>query len=185
MDQQKFAELILYIAQQCKDHRYFGATKLNKVLFESDFRAYLELRKSITGATYFKLDKGPVPKPLVPVREMLIAQGSLSIEIKSVGGKKQERPIALRAPDLSIFSKEELELVDDVIATHKNLTAMQSSQRSHNWIGEIAFWGFHVVGEEQDIPYGTAFLRDPAKTKITKRRQKKAEELVQLQGRIE
>ena len=32
-DRKKFEELILLIARECKDHTFFGATKLNKILF--------------------------------------------------------------------------------------------------------------------------------------------------------
>ena len=39
----KFRELILYVARRSEDDKYFGAVKLNKILYFSDFNAYREL----------------------------------------------------------------------------------------------------------------------------------------------
>src|SRR2546430_17730589 len=66
-DKEKFKELILYFAQQCADDHSFGATKLNKLLFLTDFTAYARRGAPVTGATYFKLPHGPAPKQFKPV----------------------------------------------------------------------------------------------------------------------
>ncbi len=55
-DHHKFRELILFIARETKDDRSCGATKLNKILFYSDFRAYEQLGRSITGECYQNLE---------------------------------------------------------------------------------------------------------------------------------
>jgi hypothetical protein len=77
--QQRFREIILYIADKCRDAEFFGAVKLNKILFYADRRAYLELGRSITGARYQHLEEGPAPVELVPLRrEMIEAAQPLS-----------------------------------------------------------------------------------------------------------
>ena len=48
----KLCELIIYIAEHSKDDTSFGAVKLNKLLYYSDFSAYRQLRNSITDAEY-------------------------------------------------------------------------------------------------------------------------------------
>ncbi|MDH5642316.1 MAG: Panacea domain-containing protein, partial [Nitrospira sp.] len=68
----KFKELILYVASQCEQDTYWNSTKLNKILFYSDFLAYKVNGQSITGADYFALERGPAPKALVPIREGMI-----------------------------------------------------------------------------------------------------------------
>ena len=51
----KLRELILYICDKSKNHpKKLGMVKLNKILFFSDFTAYLRHGSSITGAKYFK-----------------------------------------------------------------------------------------------------------------------------------
>ena len=48
----KFKSLVHYICWRCADPTKLGAVKLNKVLWRADFKAYLELGESVTGATY-------------------------------------------------------------------------------------------------------------------------------------
>ena len=64
-NQEKFTELIVYIAEQSKDDPFFGPVKLNKILYYADFRAYRELGHSITGASYRKLTEGSCPPPVL------------------------------------------------------------------------------------------------------------------------
>ena len=56
-NEQKFKELVIYIAGRCESDPYFGAVKLNKLLFFSDFFAYAKLGNPITGAEYMKLPR--------------------------------------------------------------------------------------------------------------------------------
>ena len=55
-------ELILYVLQRSTQGPNMGGTKLNKVLFRSDFGAFLNLGEPITGHPYFKLKNGPAPR---------------------------------------------------------------------------------------------------------------------------
>jgi hypothetical protein len=79
-DERKMKELILYISQKCADDAKFGATKLNKILYFSDFLAYAYHGSPITGFEYQKLPNGPAPRRLVPVREQLMESGELGIQ---------------------------------------------------------------------------------------------------------
>ena len=63
-----FKALVLYIADKCSDDPHFGATKFNKILFYADFLSYGLYGQPITGATYFRLPKGPAPKQWLQVR---------------------------------------------------------------------------------------------------------------------
>lgn len=146
----KFRELILYIASQCERHQFFGATKLNKILFYSDFEALRQLGSPITGAEYQALGEGPCPVKLLPVQQQLEARG----EVEVVKRGKQKRTVALRAPDMSQFSEEELEIVDAVIGDLESLTAKETSLRSHEFLG----WKAAIArGAKTVIPYETAF----------------------------
>ncbi|MBM4416381.1 MAG: DUF4065 domain-containing protein [Chloroflexi bacterium] len=63
-DRSRFKEVLLYIAQSSENDPRFGATKLNKILYFSDFKAFATLGDFITGATYQRLDRGPAPHEL-------------------------------------------------------------------------------------------------------------------------
>ena len=152
MDEAKFRELILYIADKCSDDPDFGATKLNKILFYSDFMMYGKSGKPITGATYFKLPKGPAPKKLVPIRKQMETEQLLAVQIKERFGKEQHRAIPLRQADLSKFDAVEISLVDEVIKTFCGANAETASSVSHREMG------WQIAASKEDIPYEAVFL---------------------------
>src|SRR5204863_5344149 len=78
----KLAELILFISERSEGDPRFGAGKLNKLLFYSDFGSYRLLGKSITGQQYQKLSNGPAPRRLAAVRDALVARHELAIREK-------------------------------------------------------------------------------------------------------
>ena len=47
---ERLGELILYVASKCTEDQLFGATKLNKILWRSDFRAYAKHGEPITAS---------------------------------------------------------------------------------------------------------------------------------------
>lgn len=151
--QQRFRELILYIAERCKDAEFFGATKLNKILYHADFRAFRRFGIPITGAKYFRLPNGPAPFPMVPVRRELEEEGALVIEYRPVGNRTQERVVPLRAPFLDLFTKDELNVVDEVIRELWGQTAEETSDASHDII-----WKTRRDGDL--IPYEAVYLND-------------------------
>ena len=149
----KLGELIIYIADECSNQRFFGATKLNKILFFADFLSYQQFGSSITESEYMKLPKGPVPRVLVRVRNALIAAGDIAVREETViGGKTQKRIVHLRNANLELFSAQQIKLVDDVIATLSNSTAKTVSDLSHRFIG------WELAKERETIPYKIALF---------------------------
>ena len=150
-DRERLKELILYLAKRSADDAYFGATKLNKLLFFSDFMAFGQLGAPITGATYQKLKWGPAPRELLPVqREM---QREASAKIKRASAFTPDKTVALREPDISQFTPQEIAIVDEVLEALKHDNATMVSDRSHKFSV-----GWQVAGEQEEIPYGTVFL---------------------------
>jgi len=155
-DSNKFKELMLYIADRCSDDPDYGATKLNKILFYSDFYSYGLLGQPITGATYFKLDKGPAPKSLLPVRSQMESDGDIVIHKKNRFGKEQHRVVPLREADLSNFTAKEIAIVDQVIAKFCGANADKVSLFSHREMS------WQLANIREDIPYETVFIcNDP------------------------
>ena len=153
-DKEKFAELIIYVAERCENHRLFGATKMNKILFFSDFIAFRELGSPITGAQYQALERGPAPVKLLPVRNALESKGQVAIQ--RIGG--QERIVPLRDPDLNGFSASEISIVDAVIDDLRGLSADEVSDLSHEFLG----WEAAIAeGPKTHIPYETAMVSNP------------------------
>lgn len=155
-EEEKFRELLIYIAKKCEDDTFWGATKLNKQLFFADFLAYEQFGKPITGADYMAIDHGPVPRRLVPIRADMEVEGDIHREIKL----HQDRIIADRAPELSKFSNEELALVDEVIDALRNVLADEISELSHKFAGWMAaIVEGQATKKNVTIPYETVFVR--------------------------
>ena len=154
-DADKFRELVVHIAHRCADDPGFGDTRLNKVLFFSDAFALQHLGAPITGARYQKLKFGPAPRALLPARRELEEQGHVRVE--RVGEPARTVTVPLRGPDLSVFSKDELELVDQVISLFEGRTATLVSHLSH-----LNSPGWNLVEMHEDIPLESQFLSTKA-----------------------
>lgn len=148
----KFRELLLYIADKSVEDPDFGATKLNKILFFSDFVAYGKYGRSITGARYQRLDNGPVPKELLPIQKELVKKRDAYMFERPHFGHTQKRLLARRQPDLTLFSGEEIAVVDEVMGALRGWNATNVSLLSHN----LSVWA--SAGDRQEIPYETVFV---------------------------
>lgn len=149
----RLRELILYIADQSVEDRKFGATKLNKILFFSDFLAYGEHGEAITGVTYVRLPFGPVPDGMAGLVEEMVQSGEIVIREKDVMGRTQKQPIPTRKPDLSLFTAEQIVRVNSVIASLWNHTAKSVSDLSHE-----EFVGWQIASNGTPLPYESVFL---------------------------
>ena len=157
-EEEKFRELIIYIADKCENHTLFGSVKLNKVLFYSDFLAYKVWGKPITGADYLALERGPGPRALVPIRQDMIRKRDIAPDNRMF----QNRLVPLRDAKLSLFSAQEIALVDKVIHILKNENAEAVSELSHAFLGWKAAWAESTAtGKKISIPYGTVFVESP------------------------
>jgi hypothetical protein len=146
-DRDKFKRLVQYVIWKAGKRDWFGATKLNKVLWFSDTRAYALTGAPITGATYIREQWGPVPKAIMPVRSELQREGAIRI----VRDGKLERMTADKAPDMQPFTSSEIAIVDwwiEHIATYHTATSI--SDHSHDYT-----WMIATVGEE--IPMFATF----------------------------
>ena len=131
-NERKLAELILYISQKSADDPNFGQTKLNKILFFTDFSAYGKWGHTVTGADYQHLPNGPTVYRMLPVQRELKADDSLAVQPVNYWGFNQNKPVNLREPDLNIFTGPEIALVDLWIDRLRSLTAAEVSKMSHN-----------------------------------------------------
>ena len=134
-DLRKMQELILHICRASENDESFGAVKLNKLLFYSDFAAYRSFGRSITGQEYQRRDKGPVPRPMYALMDEMQKTSQLAIASRDYFGYPQKRPVALREPDLSSFTSDEIALVDRAISHFRDKNATELSEASHQFIG--------------------------------------------------
>src|SRR2546422_4570022 len=141
-DTEKLRHLILYVAKKsaAKNH---GDIHLNKILFFSDAWALQHIGVPITGSRYQKLPFGPASRPLMPLRREMVDRGE--VEVEMVGTSRVTN--AIREPNLSLFTAEEIRLVDEVIDLFEGISANVLSRVSH----DIAP-GWNRVELKEDIP---------------------------------
>ncbi len=144
MENAKLDALVHYVCARCDNPSKLGATKLNKVLWYADVFAFAQSGQSITGAVYIKRQFGPVPKDILAARARLVAAGALVERQIQSYSYIQTQFFALSKPDISMFSAEQISLVDTVVdAICSNHTATSISNLSHDVIWEAA-----EIGEE-------------------------------------
>jgi Protein of unknown function (DUF4065) len=151
---QKFRELILYIARRCEEDPNFGKTKLNKLLFYSDFIAYAQTGEPITGQEYMRIEHGPGARKLKPILEDMQRRGEVRIQRERKIDHDQQRILALRDPRLDEFSDHHLGIVNQIIQYLWGRTNRQVSALSHADIG------WQLARYKETIPYETVFLSD-------------------------
>lgn len=137
-DRDKFKRLVHYVIWKAGKRDWFGATKLNKVLWFSDTQAFALMGKPITGATYTRQQFGPVPKAIMPIRDELQREGAIQVARQG----KLNRITALTKPDMQPFTFDETAIVDwwiGHIATYE--TAASISDKSHDYTWQIAEMG--------------------------------------------
>lgn len=164
---QRLRELIVYISLKCEADPAFGAIKLNKVLYYSDFKAFERFGVPLTGFRYSRLQFGPAPKALVSTRRALVEEGAIKAErVQLAPGINQERTVALRAPVLEHFTADEIAIVDEVIAELWHLNATQVSDASHDL-------RWNALQHDDPLPYEMAYLLDepPSPQEIERTRQ--------------
>jgi hypothetical protein len=151
MNKTKFDALIHYICARCENPTELGSTKLNKILWYSDIIAFLKFGTAITDSVYIRNQFGPIPKDIKQARQRLAKSGAIQEYDASYHNYEQIQFISLREPDLSLFSAEEISLVDQVIGIiTKGYTASSISALTHDKIWQIAEL-------DEEIPLYTVF----------------------------
>ncbi|MFL6195219.1 MAG: Panacea domain-containing protein, partial [Thermoanaerobaculia bacterium] len=145
---------ILHLAKLSDADPRCGRTKLNKLLFYIDFRAYERLGAPVSGQVYRKREFGPTPEAFMPAVRALERDGTCAWVEGCWHDRPLKRLVALREPDLSLFQEEELELVRAVVNEFLDCDAREISARSHRFAG----WQAAHPGEE--IPYQMVFVDD-------------------------
>jgi hypothetical protein len=163
-NREKLHELILHIAWANQGDPEFATARLAKDLFCADFERYRLSGKAITGSDYLAMPGGPLLDGLQGILEGMQAKRMLLIEGRPNAPFMQQRPIPLREPNLALFTRDELAVIDSVIAECREQTAATVSRESHDLPG----WRYTRHGEH--IPYASAWLSDPEPTEDERRR---------------
>lgn len=149
-DRIKTKHVILYFSELLKPYR----TKLNKLLFYSDFVHFRDNAQSITGLVYKAIPYGPVPNNYDMLFGILSEQGIIDIDyiITQNGEFEKILPNPQYQFDASLFSPTELEVMTYIADKFKDITASDIAEISHR----EAAWKDNIDGKKI-IPFTYAF----------------------------
>lgn len=153
-DSRKFRDLMLYLAHLSLGDRFFGATKLCKLLYYCDFMYFWRHQTPITGASYVKQLRGPVPTRFFAERDALVKDGEAVMNSERILNVTQHRlvPVGDCSRKAEAFSEEELGIIHEVHSELNGMTASQESDLSHSEPGWI------LTNDYDVIPYESVFI---------------------------
>lgn len=129
---EKLKQMIIYFISSM-DH--LSKTKLNKLLFYSDFGVFKENTVSMSGVVYIHDYYGPVPENADLIYSSLVETGT--IEKMPFPNGKGERLLTGESFDKKYFNTEELMMLERVKNQFKEDRANEISEKSHQEIGYI------------------------------------------------
>lgn len=145
-DLERLVQMIL-----CFTHLGEWKTKLNKLLFYSDFLAFKELGRSISGTRYVRGSYGPIPDQFQQLFAALMESEILTAREEFLPDDRPvEKLVAKRVFDRTKFSKSELEILEFVYNFFKNKTAKHAVGLSHEESAYIE------AGEGESLSYSFA-----------------------------
>ncbi len=150
----KFRNMILYILERCAGKANVGETVLYKLLYFSDFNYYELYEEHLSGATYKRWAKGPVPHEITTVLHDMEVAGMLQSFTADYYGYQQKRYMPLVNCDKRVFNGAEIDVIDKVIDQLSDMSATQISQYSHRDMP------WKASKDRQTIDYELVFYRE-------------------------
>ncbi|MGI8812420.1 MAG: Panacea domain-containing protein [Pyrinomonadaceae bacterium] len=151
---ERLGAMAVYIAERGRE---VYKTKLNKLLFYSDFINFYLNGTSISGSKYVHVPFGPVPEHYGEALEQLSDAGR--VELMPAGHKSILIKSVASADRNDALSREETAVIDWVLENYGKLSASEISDLSH---GEKAY-RFTRPGEQIAYRYAAFFETLPLK----------------------
>lgn len=132
MNERLLAATHYVIARHHPSH--MGATKLNKVLWFADCEHFRRHGRSITGETaYVRKPMGPCSAQFEATLASLKERGLIYEEsVPTYIGHSRRELHSHASPDISEFSGEEIDILNEVAKEIARLTAQEASDLSHD-----------------------------------------------------
>ncbi len=154
-DREKTKQVIFFFAERLKPYK----TKMNKLLFYTDFVHFRSNVQSITGLKYVAIPHGPVPNNYEILFSRLTEEEIIDIDwtMTEYGLIERFLPSPKREFDQSLFSPAEIGTLEYVATKFKDHSAREIAEISHN---EPA-WKDNIEGK-RIIPFYYAFELESA-----------------------
>ena len=155
INKKEYEQVIIYLCSKLGGE-VRGKKKLAKLLYYSDFDFFEKFQKSITGDIYNAYPKGPLPAMLGEITSTMVKKELLKIDSAQEWGKEYAPTEIYRCsvkPDLSVFNKDELRMLDRVVRRYGSLNGEQLAELSH------AEAPYTATEPYKEIPYEFTYYR--------------------------
>ena len=135
-DFNKFSEMVVFFTEKLQPWK----TKLNKLLFYTDFILYQETGFSMSGVQYRAIPMGPVPNNFNSIYEYLANNDKIDIyytNFANGGTGEQFKPNSGKTFQSDLFTEKELEILNTVAIRFKSASTKEIIDISHKekaWI---------------------------------------------------
>ena len=153
-DIEKFRQVLLYILNKVGGKPNVGETVLHKLLYFIDFDYYEKYEENLMGAIYIKNNRGPTSVELKSIVDAMQKQREIEIIKKPYFEFEQKKYLALKKPDLTNLSAQEISHIDWVLSRLSDKSAKEIATYSH---GDMP-WRAAKQGEK--IECESVFYRD-------------------------
>ena len=143
----RLKNIMLYILNRCDE---VWCTKMNKLLFYTDFMSYRELGMAMSGLSYRAIDFGPVPERWDRVYSEF---PEVRQELRQVGDFVGSVLITSEEPDYTMFTDAELKVLDSICTHFSKMSSREISRISHD---EEAWLNHH--DKHEHIPFDDAYM---------------------------
>lgn len=155
ISKEKYTNAILFLAQH-SGGKISGKKKLAKLLYFVDFDLFEKEERSLTNDKYLAYPMGPFPSEMESMVKEMTSNDLLSVESVQTGPGLLPTEVyrANSVPDMSVFSEDEIFILQRVADKYGDLSGKQLEDLSHAEAPYIATEPF------QEITYELAFYRD-------------------------
>jgi uncharacterized phage-associated protein len=154
INEKKYKNVILFFANKVRNGT-LGKLKIMKLLYYLDFDFFEKYGRSVTGDAYLRFENGPVPRMGEKIlKEMNGKDIKITTRKVTEGYKDQQHIEALKEFDLSVFEKEELVMLEELVAKWDKFTGSEMKNASHGEAPWIA------TKPNEVIDYNLAYYRN-------------------------
>ena len=154
INEKKYKNAILFFAGKIQNGT-LGKLKIKKLLYYLDFDFFEKYGKSVTGDEYLRFELGPVPRMAEKVLKQMEGKDIKITRHKIKEGlNDQQRIEPLKDFDLSVFSKEELVMLEEIASKWEKFTGSEMKMATHGeapWIS---------TKPDEVIDYNLAYYRN-------------------------
>ena len=151
-DPNKMRESVLKVASRFPNNEPCDTDHVGLMLYFADTQAYRRTGHSITGATYHNMPPGPMPAQLPETLVKMMSVSDANYDQQATIMHISTRITPNRHPNLSVFTKDELQIINTTIEEFQDYTTEDLSKQAS------AEAGYRATKPYSTIPYETSLI---------------------------